>query len=134
GGTPTHPVTPLPASPASGVGTIGAVPATRAMPSTPVARVSSPAQEGEEDPFAGFNEGPESRAAAHWWVVLVALVFVPVAWYLLADGGERLAWSIEHGDQVNVWAYVELGGGVLAAVIVLLAARWSSVGPIIMGS
>src|SRR5699024_1238949 len=56
-GTPTHPVTPLPASPASGVGAIGAVPATRAMPSTPVARVSSPAQETEEeDPFAGFNE------------------------------------------------------------------------------
>ncbi|QGH68365.1 hypothetical protein [Pseudactinotalea sp. HY158] len=132
--TPTGPVTPLPASPAGGIGSIGAVPATRSMPSTPVAHVSPPEPAEPADPFEGFNEGPESRAAAHWWVVLVSLVFVPVAWYLLADGGERLSWSIEHSETVNVWAYVELGAGLLAAIIVLLAARWSSVGPIILGS
>src|SRR5690606_1142228 len=54
---------------------------TQKIPATPAAT--------EEDPFAEFDEGPTSRAAAHWWNILIAVVFTPVAWYLVADGGER---------------------------------------------
>lgn len=78
-----------------------------------------------------------SRAGAHWLGVLVALVLLPVAWYLLADAGARLtlpAGSPWQTGNLNIAALLELGGGLLVLAVALLAARWSSVGSIIAGS
>ncbi|TDE89248.1 hypothetical protein EXU48_21245 [Occultella glacieicola] len=93
------------------------------------------ATRGEDDPFEDWDEGPQSRTAAHWWAILIALVFTPVSWFLIADGGDR----IQHAqttnlDQINVAGFIELGGGILALVALFVAARWSSVGSIVMGS
>ena len=89
----------------------------------------------EDDPFRDFDEGPRSRAAAHWWGILIALVFGPVTWYLVADGGERVSYALSQNlESINVMGLVELGGGLLTLVILLMAARWSSVGSIIIGS
>lgn len=80
---------------------------------------------------------PPSRTGAHAWAVLVSLLLTPVAWYLLADAGARL--TLPQGapwdtGNLNVAALLELGGGLLVLAIVLLAARWSSLGAIITGS
>lgn len=89
----------------------------------------------EDDPFADFDEGPTSRAAAHWWGILIAIVFGPVTWYLVTDGGERISYSLSQNlESVNVMGLVELGGGLITLIIMLMAARWSSVGSIIIGS
>ena len=87
------------------------------------------------DPFEDWDDGPRSRAGAHWWGVLISLVFVPVSWYFIADGGERLSHSLGiNPEAVNIAGIIELAGGLLALILVLLSARWSSVGAIIMGS
>jgi len=89
----------------------------------------------EENPFEDWDDPPRSRASAHWWGALIALVFTPVAWYLLADGGERWVHSQEvNPDAIHFGALVEIAGGLLALAAVLLATRWSSVGAIIIGS
>ncbi|UFU07132.1 hypothetical protein [Ruania halotolerans] len=88
-----------------------------------------------DDPFSDWDEGPQSRAAAHWWGILIAIVFAPVAWYLLVDGGERVSFSLDRNlEAVNVAGLLELAGGIVCTVVLLIAARWSSVGPIIVGS
>lgn len=79
---------------------------------------------------------PRSRGRSHVWAVLLTLLLVPVAWYLLADAGARLTqpggnpW--ESGD-LNVAAIAELAAGLLVLAVVLLAARWSSIGAILAG-
>ncbi|MGC0141436.1 hypothetical protein [Pseudactinotalea sp. Z1732] len=89
----------------------------------------------EEDPFQDWDDPPRSRAQAHWWVVLITLVFTPPAWYLIADGGERWTNAREVApDAIHFGALVEIAGGLLLLAVVLIGARWSSVGPIIMGS
>lgn len=89
----------------------------------------------DDDPFRDFDEGPRSRAAAHWWAILIAVVFGPVTWYLIADGGERVSYALSQNlESINVMGLVELGGGLLTLIILLMAARWSSVGSIIIGS
>lgn len=94
-----------------------------------------PAAPDEEDPFADFDDGPTSRAAAHWWGILIAIVFGPVTWYLIADGGERVSYALSQNlDAINVLGLVELAGGLITLIIMLMAARWSSVGSIIIGS
>lgn len=99
---------------------------------------AAPAEEpviNEENPFEDWDDPPRSRASSHWWGVLIALVFTPVAWYLLADGGERWVHSQEvNPDAIHFGALVEIAGGLVALVAVLLATRWSSVGAIILGS
>ncbi|MEE6281521.1 hypothetical protein [Georgenia sp. MJ170] len=78
-----------------------------------------------------------SRAGAHWLGVLVAIVLLPVAWYLTADAGARLtlpAGSPWQTGNLNVAALLELGGGLVVLAVALLAARWSSVGSIVVGS
>ncbi|WP_147915884.1 hypothetical protein [Ruania zhangjianzhongii] len=89
----------------------------------------------DDDPFRDFDEGPRSRAAAHWWGILIAVVFGPVTWYLIADGGERISYALSQNlESINVMGLVELGGGLLTLILLLMAARWSSVGSIIIGS
>ena len=78
-----------------------------------------------------------SRARAHWLGVLVSIVLLPVAWYLLADAGARLtlpAGSPWQSGNMNIAALLEVTGGLVALAVVLLAARWSSVGSIVVGS
>ncbi len=137
-------VTPIPASPASpafsdgqvsGTGPQPAVgqgpfPATTQLPAT--AHAAQPPQ--EHDDFEGFQEASLSRAAAHWWTVLITLVFAPVAWYLFTDGGARIEWASSQSQPITIAAYIEFGLGLLAVFIFLLAARWSSIGSIVMGS
>jgi len=105
-----------------------------AEPQTTAMAPPPPPQE-EEDPFADFDDGPTSRAAAHWWGILIAIVFGPVTWYLIADGGERVSYALSQNiEAVNILGLVELAGGLITLIIMLLAARWSSVGSIIIGS
>jgi hypothetical protein len=78
---------------------------------------------------------PPSRAGAHWWGALIALVLSPVSWFLLTDGSARLFWSmLADPADVNPAGYLSFTAGLIALAAVLLAARWSSVGPIIAGS
>jgi hypothetical protein len=107
---------------------------TEADTSAPVTP-SETAARGADDPFEDWDDGPQSRTSAHWWGILIAVVFTPVAWYLIADGGDRIAHAQNTNlDQINVAGFIELGGGILALVALFIAARWSSVGSIIMGS
>lgn len=79
---------------------------------------------------------PPSRGGAHVLTVLVTLLLTPVAWYLLADAGARLTLARnspwETGN-LNIAALLELAGGLLVLAVVLLAARWSSLGAIVTG-
>ena len=78
-----------------------------------------------------------SRAKAHWLAALVTILLVPIAWYLLADAGARLtlpAGSPWQTGNLNIAAVLELVGGLAVLTVVLLAARWSSVGSIVAGS
>lgn len=89
----------------------------------------------ESDPFEDWDQPPRSRAQAHWWVVLITLVFIPPAWYLIADGGERWFNARDVAPEaIHVGALAEILGGLVLLAAVLIAARWSSVGPIIVGS
>ncbi|TNC17546.1 hypothetical protein FHE66_09655 [Georgenia sp. 311] len=79
---------------------------------------------------------PPSRAGAHVLTILVTLLLTPVAWYLLADAGARLTLPARNPwdtGNLNIAALLELAGGLLVLAVVLLAARWSSVGAIVTG-
>lgn len=85
-------------------------------------------------PEGVFHE-PPSRAGAHLWVLFLTLVLSPVAWFLLNDGSARVYWSLRTDPEaVNLAGLVGLGAGLLVASIVLLAARWSSVGAAVAGT
>lgn len=138
-----------------GAGRAGAAPGTPGTPVPPAVPVGAPAT--PEDPrtamlrarmraaaerpatvLDGATEArPLTRTRAHVWGVVLTLLLTPVAWYLTADAGARLglapgaAW--ETGD-LNAAALAELVGGLLVTAVVLLAARWSSVGAIVTGS
>lgn len=78
-----------------------------------------------------------SRTGAHVWALVLTLLLTPVAWYLVADAGARL--TLPAGNpwdtgNLNLAALLELGGGLLVLAVVLLAARWSSLGAIVTGS
>src|SRR5690625_232969 len=122
---PAPAVTPVPASPQGEA----QAPVT---PLPPTAFI--PTDEHVADEFHELDDAPASRAAAHWWTVLISLVFTPVAWYLLSDAGARLVRAVALDNHISVATYIELGAGLVALFIFLLAARWSSVGSIIVGS
>lgn len=95
---------------------------------------AAPAQQQELFPESTYEE-PPSRAGSHWWGVLIALTLTPIAWFLLQDGGARIYFSLQADPTaINLAGVLSLAGGLLVLAIVLLAARWSSVGPIIAGS
>lgn len=130
-GAPAPMVTPIPAAPTHQSAPTHPsghqFPPTSQMPAGPPPQFTG-------DEFADLREAPASRAAAHWWTVLITLVFAPVAWYLLTDGGARIAWAFSQGNIPAVATYIEFGLGLVAVFIFMLAARWSSVGAIILGS
>lgn len=79
---------------------------------------------------------PPSRTGSHVLTVLLSLVLTPVTWYLLADAGARFTLARanpwETGN-LNPAALLELAGGLLVLAVVLLAARWSSLGATVTG-
>ncbi|MFC4553708.1 hypothetical protein [Georgenia faecalis] len=107
---------------------------------SPEARARAAAREDDPDTdviLDGATEArPRSRTAAHFWSILLTLVLLPVAWYLLADAGARL--TLPEGNPwdtgtLNVAALLELAAGLVVLVVVLLTARWSSVGAFVSG-
>lgn len=119
---------------AAGTGT-----ATTALPARDAPASPEPAQRepqiDESDPFDDWDDPPRSRAQAHWWVVLITLVLIPPAWYLITDGGERWLNAREVAPEaIHFGALIEIIGGLVVLAAVLIGARWSSVGPIIVGS
>jgi len=109
--------------------------ATTTLPAPTTGTPTEADQIDESDPFEDWDEPPRSRAQAHWWVVLITLVFIPPAWYLITDGGERWFNARDVAPEaIHVGALVEIVGGLVLLAVVLIAARWSSVGPIIVGS
>lgn len=122
-------VTPIPAAPAAQPGESPFPPTTQSQ--APAPQPAPPMVEG----FEGFEEqGPVSRAAAHWWTILITLVFAPVAWYLFTDGGVRITWALSRTEMPSIPVLIEFGLGLVALFVYLLAARWSSLGSIILGS
>jgi hypothetical protein len=121
---------------AAGAGAAAGVGAARAGGSDPSSTQTMPTtgERGEEDPFKDFDDGPASRAAAHWWSILISIVFAPFAWYLITDGGERMNFNLTNGGPFNWAGPLELAGGLLCLFFVLLAARWSSIGAILVGT
>lgn len=131
------------ASPAGGYATTaGDQPAAGpgdAPAQTEVVESTAPPTAAEDPVLAGATAVGKlpSRAGAHVWGLLITLLLTPVAWYLLADAGARL--TLPGGNpwdttNLNIAALLELAGGLLVLVVVLLAARWSSVGAIVTGS
>ncbi len=110
-------------------------PVTTPLPAAPTTPMQQ--QQHYEPTYEELHEissDPVSRAAAHWWTILITLVFAPVAWYLFTDGGARIEWAASQSTPIAIASYIEFVLGLLAVFIFMLAARWSSVGSIIMGS
>jgi hypothetical protein len=98
---------------------------------------SAPGQQQPEEPAIfpeGVYEEPPSRAGAHLWALLIALVLSPVAWFLVNDGSARIYWSLRSDPgQINLAGMLGLAVGLLVVTIVLLTARWSSIGVTVTG-
>ncbi|MBO3723542.1 hypothetical protein J5X07_00595 [Actinomyces bowdenii] len=78
---------------------------------------------------------PQRRTASHWAGVLLALVLLPVAWFLVNDGAAALT-----GGDATAWpatasprGALELGAGALLLCLALLMARRSSLGTLVLG-
>ena len=77
---------------------------------------------------------PASRAAAHWAGVLIALVFVPAAWFGLHMGAHTLVThSPTLGFSFSLAGTLTFAAGAVALVIALWMARRSSLGSFVIG-
>ncbi|WP_448070801.1 hypothetical protein [Georgenia yuyongxinii] len=74
---------------------------------------------------------PRSRTAAHWWGLSLSVVLAPVGWFLLTDAGVRLGAA---SGTIGPVALAELGLGLVVAAVVILTARWSSPGVVVVGA
>ena len=77
-----------------------------------------------------------SRVGARVWSFFLTLIGVPTAWYLLTDAAARL--TLAQGNPVatgmiNPAALIELGVGVIVAIIVIMLTIRSSLGALIFG-
>lgn len=95
-------------------------------------------REREEAIFDGATVLPAvpSRVAAHLWSLVLSLILVPVTWYLTWDAASRLTLpkgSQWHSGSLDVYALVELGGAAVALFVLILLARWSSLGAFVTG-
>lgn len=99
-----------------------------------------PEQEPEAAEDAALLDGatqvrPPSRAWAHVLTPFLTLLLVPIAWYLIADGGARLAIAqTASPGQLAVWPMLEVLAGLALAAGILALARWSALGAIIIGA
>ncbi|MDO5747394.1 MAG: hypothetical protein Q4P66_07035 [Actinomycetaceae bacterium] len=92
----------------------------------------------DEAIFEGATVRPAvpSRAGAHLWSFILFLLLVPITWYLTWDAGTRLTlaknaqWDT---GMIDPLAVSELGAGAVCLFILILVARWSSLGAFIMG-
>ncbi len=77
-----------------------------------------------------------SRALPRFLSVVLTLIFMPVAWYLIADAAARLAFAPDNPmvtGNLNFAALAELFAGLLAVAIIALLAAQSSLGFIVVG-
>ena len=78
---------------------------------------------------------PASRAADHWWGVLVAAVLLPLAWFLLHDASAELTMDSQpHRFALSVIGLVELALGSGLLLTSLWMSRKSSLGAIVIGT
>lgn len=78
---------------------------------------------------------PPSRAWAHVLTPVITLLLVPVAWYLIADAGARLAIAqTSSPGQLALWPLLEVIAGIALTAGILVLARWSALGAIIVGA
>lgn len=92
----------------------------------------------DEAIFEGATVRPTvpSRGAAHMWSLLLSVILVPVAWYLMWDAGTRLMVSTNAQWKTGVLDWLAIGeliGGSVAIFVLVLVARWSSLGAFITG-
>lgn len=95
-------------------------------------------REREEAIFDGATVLPAvpSRAAAHLWSLVLTIILLPVTWYLTWDAASRLtlpSHSQARTGVLDAYALTELGGAVVALFVLVLLARWSSLGAFIGG-
>lgn len=93
----------------------------------------------EDTIFEGATVKPTvpSRAAAHIWSLLLFLVLVPLSWYLIFDVATRLSNRNEDmllpASTLNVGQWVELVAAVIVVFLLILVARFSSLGAFVTG-
>ena len=93
----------------------------------------------EDTIFEGATVKPTvpSRAAAHVWSLLLFILLVPVTWYLVLDVATRL--RTRGGDMLlptsalDAGQWLEVAFALIAVFILLLIARFSSLGAFITG-
>lgn len=133
GREPQAPVTAPAVSPAP-----AAPPMRHTLPEQPAARATMP-ERLDDVIFDGATALPSvpSRVPAHLWSLLLTLVLLPVAWYLACDGATRLypdTLPFVGADLRNVAGLLELAGAAAAIFLVVLLARWSSLGAFLWGT
>lgn len=99
---------------------------------------SSPKVSLDEAIFEGATVTPTvpSRLTAHLWSALLYLLLVPLTWYYCVDASTRLSQS-----EISPWlggaftteVRVELGVAAVAVLVLFWIARYSSVGPFLLG-
>ncbi|MDY5584416.1 MAG: hypothetical protein SPG61_01305 [Arcanobacterium sp.] len=93
-----------------------------------------------EDPGAETTpvvpEAPKSRLGAHFGMLFLTLLLLPVAWYLVSDAGARLS-LVENNPwataDFNIWALLELLGGFAVLGLTIYLASKSSLGAQLIG-
>ena len=77
-----------------------------------------------------------SRVGARVWSFFLTLIGVPAAWYLLTDSAARLTLAQDNPvatGVINPAALIELGAGVIVAILVVMVTIRSSLGALIFG-
>lgn len=77
-----------------------------------------------------------SHAAPRVWSFFLTLLAIPIAWYLLSDAAARLTLATGNPMEtgvINPAALIELGGGLIVAIILIALAARSSLGAIVFG-
>lgn len=77
-----------------------------------------------------------SRVGARVWSFFLTLIGVPAAWYLLTDSAARLTLAQDNPvatGVINPAALIELGAGVIVAILVVMLTIRSSLGALIFG-
>lgn len=73
-----------------------------------------------------------SRAVAHWWSIFLGLLFLPISWYLVNDGVERISDQTYSTMNFSTAGIEVVCASVLFAIF-LIVTQFSSVGTFIMG-